>query len=131
MTDEANIPVSRASADKPYVLCQFSGSDDPGASDPVFFAHNNVPYLVPRETPFCILFDAVSHLMEPEVRLMSKQDPKTGEYRNFEKKVAFNRPEIMERLTEKEAQPYLKKQRAQAAAEQKEESSANQRALQS
>lgn len=124
-------PTVASKADKPFVLCQFPGSDDPGAQDPVFFAHNNIPFQVPRETPFCIEFDKISHLMKPEIRLVSKQDPKTGEYRNMEKKVAFNRPEIERWLTAKEAAPFLKKQREAANAERAEEAAANQRAAQS
>lgn len=107
---EAQLKAKEAKIKKPFVKILFNGSEDPAATDPIYFAHNNKPYLVPREQEFVIKFDAISHLMVPETRIGSKQNKVTGAYHQIIKKVAFNKPEILEWLTEEEAEPYLAEQ---------------------
>ena len=99
-----------ASANKPYVKIMFAGSSDPSATDPVYWAVNSEKFLAPREKEFVVKYDAISHLLEPEIRPKAVYNPRTGGTHIIQTKVAFNRPQILERLIAEEAAPYLQDQ---------------------
>lgn len=105
--------------DKPYVRVMFAGSSDPSATDPVYWAVNGEKFLAPREKEFVVKYDVISHLMEPEIRTKSVYNQRTGANHLIQTKVAFNRPQILERLSVEDAQPYLQAQ-ADAAKQERE-----------
>jgi hypothetical protein len=110
---------TKAKAEKPpmYVRAMFAGSSDPSATDPVYWAVNGDKFLVPREKEFVIREDYIAHLMAPEFRPKSVHNPRTGSNHVVMTKVSFNRPQILERLTEKEAAPLLRAQEEEARKE--------------
>ncbi|MCA3064988.1 hypothetical protein [Aquidulcibacter sp.] len=108
-----------ASTDKPYAKIMFQGSSDPSATDPVYWAVNGEKFLAPREKELVVKYDAISHLMEPEFRPKAVYNPRTGGTHIINQKVAFNRPQILERLSVEDAQPYLQEQ-ADAAKQERE-----------
>lgn len=110
---------AQASTDKPYVRIMFAGSNDPSATDPVYWAVNGEKFLAPREKELVVKYDAISHLMEPEIRPKAVYNPRTGGTHIIQTKVAFNRPQILERLSSEDAQPYLREQ-ANAAKQERE-----------